>query len=1107
MPPPDGRRRVRSAGPLHALRLEVSALREALVELVAMLRGGAVASAPPPRAARAAVGKPSKVRVAKAAHGGGGGGARPKDGGQVASTSAAAGGVLGMFSSQDLADAAQPGGGNRPVQPPSAATSSSIPSCWNMVTRKKSGSKGQPSPKAGEGAAARGAPAGRSEPRSAGQPGARTLPSSGAGLQPTAAPLETAPRFALVQEGWSAPVLQSAAALQAGGSGVALATVAEATATKAQMRGAAGALAVVLARPMEGAQPLSACILRDGKEVVGQCYLLQLGTESVTYSPPGAQLAGPGARATTVVMALTVAKQHAEPQVWEAAEKHPILVFRDWLRHQGASVKDAWHAQREGGGNNARISALIRVPVSEEKKILRASGANSVFTRRLGRFTTEVVWLESKTTRSEAWGIAQRHQGALGLVLGSPGLGIRCQPEDAFHLTKVLLGKEAALKKESTLWEVTGLPLEADVASAMETLTNRWPWQAQLVKAMPRGGMRVLVVRAIQQPPDTRVTVGRWLLAVCPACRKQPHSQDTVTFKWQKPANAGIKSVALWSERPGEEEAESKVVGEEAVQVPQQPPSQVAPTYRDTEDLAYELALHVEYARNRGLQTAAAFLDLAKAYEKVDISLLAAACETVGMPKSIFGPALSMYSAPRRVKVGGACSHTVIPRCGLPAGCPLAVQMLGIFLAPVLQKIDEAHLPPRVRVFVDDIALWGHGPGCSPVKPVADAVAEIQQYCDDTGLQLNKSKCQLMATRRDTAGALAKVPQLHGFHSAMVVKDLGVDQQWRGQRSQPAAVKRRQAAAQIAAQVRRLPWPVPKKAILLQSTVLAKALWACSINPPPVFARHALRLQIMNALYGTRRGVRSSAIALNLHVPGNTLDPVVIVPTMVLMGYIKRLRRNTVPLELLCEIWPKTPAAGDSYRRKHRCALSSVTAEAARIGWQATQPEKWISPQGILVDLVLVSWSWLKQSILDSAMQAALTKESSRRKEFAGIETGVDVVALRAQFKALRDEPGETTHKRQGAARVIQQGGVWTSARAWKLGESPCSWCAGPPETVVHRWWECPAWATIRTKRPEPLLPDVHQRGHVVTKNVQYPPEGPGALAQPGPRQREQTDG
>jgi hypothetical protein len=281
-------------------------------------------------------------------------------------------------------------------------------------------------------------------------------------------------------------------------------------------------------------------------------------------------------------MALTVAKQHAETQIWDAAEKHPIQVFRNWLRHQGASVQDAWHAQREGGGDNARISALIRVPVSEEKKILRASGANSVFSRRIGRFTTEVVWLESKTTRSEAWGIAQRHQGALGLVLGSPGLGIRCQPEDTVHLTKVLLGEEAAQKKESALWEVTGLPLEADVGSTMETLTSSWPWQAQLVKAVPRGGMRVLIVRAIQQPPDTRVTVGRWLLAVCPAGKKQHHSQERVTFKWQKPANPGAKSVAIWSERPGEEEVESKVMGEEAVLEPQQPPTQVAPTWRDT---------------------------------------------------------------------------------------------------------------------------------------------------------------------------------------------------------------------------------------------------------------------------------------------------------------------------------------------------------------------------------------------------------------------------------------------------------------------------------------------------------------------------------------------
>ena len=170
------------------------------------------------------------------------------------------------------------------------------------------------------------------------------------------------------------------------------------------------------------------------------------------------------------------------------------------------------------------------------------------------------------------------------LVLGRPGLGIRCQQEDLLHLTMVLLGEEAAVKRESTLWEITGLPLEADVGATLSTLAELWPWRAQLVKAIPRGNTRALIVRAAQPPPDTVVTMGRWLLAVSPAVKRPQRQQERLQFSWQKPEGAGQRTTTEWSEKPLLNGGGVHAVGAEAPLGMQPPAPSIPSTMLDTPD-------------------------------------------------------------------------------------------------------------------------------------------------------------------------------------------------------------------------------------------------------------------------------------------------------------------------------------------------------------------------------------------------------------------------------------------------------------------------------------------------------------------------------------------
>eukprot|EP00971_Amphidinium_carterae_P170218 3372488-Amphidinium_carterae.1 len=78
-----------------------------------------------------------------------------------------------------------------------------------------------------------------------------------------------------------------------------------------------------------------------------------------------------------------------------------------------------------------------------------------------------------------------------------------------------------------------------------------------------------------------------------------------------------------------------------------------------------------------------------------------------GIPLYIARTAVSMYSAARRVLVGGAISRSFQSRNGLPPGCGLAVDFL---------KNGGSQLPPGVtmRKYVDDMVIKGAGTGFGP---------------------------------------------------------------------------------------------------------------------------------------------------------------------------------------------------------------------------------------------------------------------------------------------------------------------------------------------------------------------------------------------------------
>ncbi len=82
----------------------------------------------------------------------------------------------------------------------------------------------------------------------------------------------------------------------------------------------------------------------------------------------------------------------------------------------------------------------------------------------------------------------------------------------------------------------------------------------------------------------------------------------------------------------------------------------------------------------------------------------------------------------------------------------------------------------------------------------------------------------------------------------------------------------------------------------------------------------------------------------------------------------------------------------------------------------------------------------------------------SRRQEFQGADAGID---RWLSLRLLRTDalPAD----QQGALRAIMAGDVTTDAAAAKWTGSPlCPFCSAAPETLWHRFWECPRWERQR---------------------------------------------
>ena len=149
-----------------------------------------------------------------------------------------------------------------------------------------------------------------------------------------------------------------------------------------------------------------------------------------------------------------------------------------------------------------------------------------------------------------------------------------------------------------------------------------------------------------------------------------------------------------------------------------------------------------------------AFIDIEKAYDRVNRQFLFQKLRAYGLPPKIVAVLQSMYTEPKMVVMWDSYeSEPYSMHMGLKQGCVLSPILFSLYLADLQNWISEnnrhplgAHIHTYVVPFLayaDDITF------CANTKPVfLRILSKFQEFCNSNHLMISTSKSAIMTTNR-----------------------------------------------------------------------------------------------------------------------------------------------------------------------------------------------------------------------------------------------------------------------------------------------------------------------------------------------------------------------
>ena len=148
-------------------------------------------------------------------------------------------------------------------------------------------------------------------------------------------------------------------------------------------------------------------------------------------------------------------------------------------------------------------------------------------------------------------------------------------------------------------------------------------------------------------------------------------------------------------------------------------------------------------ARDNNYISAAAFIDLSKAFDKVKHNILLTDLQEIGIdgaPLQWFRSYLSKRR--QRVVIGASESSTELVTCGVPQGSVLGPTLFSLYVRNIRQAV-----PANIQLlqFADDIMLQYSNENAETVQNrLSNAVSSLSLWLSDRGLILNETKSQVL---------------------------------------------------------------------------------------------------------------------------------------------------------------------------------------------------------------------------------------------------------------------------------------------------------------------------------------------------------------------------
>ena len=483
-----------------------------------------------------------------------------------------------------------------------------------------------------------------------------------------------------------------------------------------------------------------------------------------------------------------------------------------------------------------------------------------------------------------------------------------------------------------------------------------------------------------------------------------------------------------------------------------------------TSDALLRLAAELENASLTGDPIFGAALDFAKAFDNVPVDIALNVLEQLGINERILKPLTFMYQKLQRYfKIRGFLGEAFHATNGIMQGCPLSCLLLNA-LVSILSKSILAHVPVNLQSYVDDITIL-----TKDQDTLRTAFRVLEPYLFLTDQNLNVSKTYVFAINHQEELNITFNGQTLPISNK--VKILGVKFYFSLNSVSfhyvPDDLNFVEAAL---ARIENSHLPFWARSLVIAGSIVSKLTHGCEIRQLDDSQERRLKNSITPTLWGSRSTKRTPGVLYTILTKGHTVDIVQAILTSRWLKYCRALRNDASLGDLvlrnfkLC-VHRKFQKVGPGEALLHstrRLRFLYETSSSIRLGDMVFDLLTCNLPKlgHCLRDLGRkMVWRQVRTDALRS--KRALGDALPHLHDIGGGE-GVDRIETMKSYQKSSDNG----HK--GVLRTILCNGVWTnSARAKlpeNLGLSPiCPHCnSGKVETIIHLWWECPAWVKIR---------------------------------------------